>query len=76
MLRVLFFGELKDVTECEVWIPEMTENTEFLVDFACNRWPGLKNKTFVLAVNKQVVHNKSALQEGDEVAFLPPFSGG
>lgn len=76
MLKVLFFGELKEITECDEWVPEMTENTEFLCDFVCHKWPALKNKTYALAVNRQIVHARTNLNEGDVVAFLPPFSGG
>ncbi|MBW7846158.1 MAG: MoaD/ThiS family protein, partial [Bacteroidia bacterium] len=36
----------------------------------------LKNKTYKIAVNKKLILNNTQLQSGDEVALMPPFSGG
>ncbi len=35
-----------------------------------------KDAVLRAAVNKQIVSDDHALQDGDEVAFFPPFTGG
>lgn len=77
-MKVLFFASTSDITKCE--IAEFQIDTTKLKDFHAllsERWPGLKNITFVLAVNKVVISDDSyLLKNNDEVALLPPFSGG
>jgi len=36
----------------------------------------LKEMNFVLAVNQKMTHQDVELQNGDEIAFFPPFAGG
>lgn len=76
MFQVLFFGELKELTACTQMECNEAQNTYELRALLVQKWPVLSEKTFVLAVNRQVVHDNIPLQEGDEVALLPPFSGG
>ncbi len=40
------------------------------------QYPALQKLTFTMAVNHAMVDDATALNEGDEVAFLPPFAGG
>ncbi|MBS3915390.1 MAG: MoaD/ThiS family protein [Bacteroidetes bacterium] len=76
MLRVLFFGELAEVAgmrECEF---PLTNHTGSLMADLQEKWPGLKQKTISMAVNHKIVNAEFRLKEGDEIALLPPFSGG
>lgn len=41
-----------------------------------NSYPQLKGLSYVLAVNRKIIHDNTHLMQGDEVAVLPPFSGG
>lgn len=41
-----------------------------------NKFPQLKNFTYRIAVNKEIINKNTKLNDGDEIAFLPPFSGG
>jgi molybdopterin converting factor small subunit len=34
------------------------------------------NKKILVSVNQEIAHEETTLQEGDEVALLPPFAGG
>ncbi len=49
-----------------------------LVEAVLAKYPRLlgHEKSMVLAVNHEVVRLDVVLREGDEVAFLPPVSGG
>lgn len=77
-MKVLFFASTSEITKSE--FAEFQIDTIKLRDFhalLCERWPGLNNITFVLAVNKVVIRDDSyLLNNNDEVALLPPFSGG
>jgi len=39
-------------------------------------YPKLLGRSFLLAVNRQYVGLERKLKEGDEVALIPPISGG
>lgn len=52
------------------------ENTEELLWALKKEYPQLVSLKFSVAVNKEVVHQNHALQENDEIALLPPYSGG
>jgi molybdopterin converting factor small subunit len=75
MIRVLFFGELKNLSHCSEWSVDARDSEELLQKVLGN-WPELNRMTFVLSVNKKIAHNRVDLNAGDEVALLPPFSGG
>ena len=40
------------------------------------RVPGLRDRTFYVAVNEEFAQRDTVLHDGDEVALLPPVSGG
>ena len=40
------------------------------------RVPNLQGRTFYVAVNEEFAQRDTILQDGDEVALLPPVSGG
>lgn len=40
------------------------------------RWPDLVGRTYSIAVNKHLASDNTEIKEGDEIALMPPFSGG
>ncbi|MEQ1884395.1 MAG: molybdopterin converting factor subunit 1 [Bryobacteraceae bacterium] len=79
-IRILFFGVLKDIVglrEESVEIPE-GGRVETVFELYANRFPRLREvaASIVLAVNQQFSSPSAPLSDGDEVAFLPPVSGG
>lgn len=79
-IRVLFFGLLKDVAglqEEHLLLDEGAHLNDVYTQYAA-RFPKLlaMRASIVLAVNQQFALDNPALQDGDEVAFLPPVSGG
>lgn len=79
-MRVLFFGMLRDaagVGEAALDLPEAA-TVEAVLEAAAARWPELERhrRSTVIAVNQKYAVKTDALREGDEVAFLPPVSGG
>jgi MoaE-MoaD fusion protein len=79
-IGVLFFGVLKDLAgrsgEC-IDLPEGAQVRELLSYYA-RREPRLEAMlpSLAISVNREYAETDRALREGDEVALLPPVSGG
>src|SRR5207248_8648075 len=79
-VRVLFFGMLKEVAGRErdsVELPERSRVSDLLGKYAAMA-PALKPYYEVMAValNQEYSNPDAPLHEGDEVALIPPVSGG
>ena len=79
-IRVLFFGVLRDIVglrEDRLEVPE-GGRLAWVYEYYAARFPRLKemSASTVLALNQEFASLTDALKDGDEVAFLPPVSGG
>jgi molybdopterin synthase catalytic subunit len=79
-VNVLFFGITHDLTGCaqeQVELPD-GENLEGLRRLYETRFPRLApvSGSLLLAVNQEIAQDSTPLRDGDEVAFMPPVSGG
>ncbi len=79
-VKVLFFGVLKDITgnaEEDLQLPEHTELSGIFDHYAA-RFPRIREMagSIVMARNHEFAAISSPAAEGDEIAFLPPVSGG
>ena len=78
-VRVLFFGMLKDVTgksEDSIDLREGASVRDLLVHYgSLPRFNGILN-SIAVAVNQQYAGADTVLKASDEVALLPPVSGG
>jgi len=79
-IRVLFFGVLKELVgspdeECD--FPEGSTLRAIFESYAA-RFPRLREmaRSIVIAHNHEFADLGTAVRDGDEVAFLPPVSGG
>jgi molybdopterin synthase catalytic subunit len=79
-VKVLFFGILKDVTGRSEEAVEVQDGERLrgLFDGYAGRFPRLAEMapSIVMARNHEFADPGTVLTEGDEVAFLPPVSGG
>ncbi len=79
-VRVLFFGQLKDIVGRAEDQAELMDNARLEDLFATygQRYPKLAGfrHSVVASVNQSFADWSSPLAAGDEVAFLPPVSGG
>src|SRR5713226_1691523 len=79
-VRVLFFGRLKEIVGRGEDSAELSEGTRVEDLFARygNRFPELEQfrPTVVASVNQEFAEWRTMLSSDDEVAFLPPVSGG
>jgi molybdopterin converting factor subunit 1 len=79
-MRILFFAGLKDVTGCdavELAVP-LPANTEQLWKNLIGKFPALANyrKNVRLARNWEYARAETQFSDTDEVALIPPVSGG
>ncbi len=79
-IRVLFFGLAHDVTGFareEAELPEGARLDDLWKQYQ-KRFPRLAEMadSLLIAVNEAIAEPSRTLREGDEVAFLPPVSGG
>jgi molybdopterin converting factor subunit 1 len=79
-VRVLFFGMLRDIagrSEEEIDVDEGSR-LEAIFERYARQFPRLRGleSSIVLACNQQFCDRSVSVHEDDEVAFLPPVSGG
>ena len=78
-LRVLFFSVLRDITGCpEIEWTCAGRTVAELLEEIFSRWPALRSwdSSLLLAIDCTYVKRNAALQEGCEVALMPPVQGG
>ena len=79
-VRVLFFGQLKDITGVAQEEAELSDGArvEDLFERYGRRFPRLASfrASIAASVNQEYATWRAPLASGDEVAFLPPVSGG
>ncbi|MGN6803007.1 MAG: MoaD/ThiS family protein [Ginsengibacter sp.] len=75
-MEIKVFGQLIDVFGNDKIQADAAENVDALKADLEERFPALAEKTFVVAVNRQIVHENISLGDKEEIALLPPFSGG
>jgi molybdopterin converting factor subunit 1 len=79
-VKVLFFGRLKEIAgRAEESLDLQSHaNIESLFSEYTARYPGLQQyrSSLVASCNREFAAWNTPLHSGDEVAFLPPVSGG
>ncbi len=79
-IRVRFFGPARDLAGCEeCWLtlpPDAVVATA--VERLAEQFPALRDRLphYRIAVNTEYANLDTVLREGDEVAIIPPVSGG
>lgn len=82
MVKVRFFAVLKKIVGKEEVVLNVEKGTtlEQLISKLERDLPPLqqvmKEGKVLISVNQEVVPKECLIQNGDEIAFLPPFAGG
>src|SRR3954462_11600261 len=78
--RVLFFGLLKDVVGTSAEVSEFPDGADLraVFDLYAARYPRLRDlaASIVVARNQEFADLTTPIADNDEIAFLPPVSGG
>jgi molybdopterin converting factor subunit 1 len=69
------YREAAGTNRLDTTVPEGT-NVESLLRSLADRLPVLEKARGLVAVNHSYVQPEAILQDGDEVALIPPVSGG
>jgi molybdopterin converting factor small subunit len=75
-IKVLFFGVLAEVTNTSM---KYYNNVISLGDLRLriqDDFPEIVHYNFRISVNNEIINDDPVLNDGDEIALLPPFSGG
>lgn len=75
-IKVLLFGMLADAAQQSIIEIENVQDTDSLLKNVKEINTTFRDVKFVIAVNKKIVTGNQPVNENDEVALLPPFSGG
>lgn len=75
-VKVLFFGVLAEVTEtsCKHYMDVMSVG-ELKLRIQ-DDFPEIVHYNFLISINNEIINNDPVINNGDEVALLPPFAGG
>ena len=79
MARILFLGRLQDAVGTRaltVTLPGAIRDTGSLRAWLGRDHPALRDASVRIAVNAELCPGNAPLADGDEIAFLPPMSGG
>ena len=75
-LNLKYFGSLPEITHCnEETLEFKMSSVSELLEILFEKYPELKAKDFQLAQNHEIVSKDTIISE-NEIALLPPFSGG
>lgn len=75
-IKVLLFGQLVDITATGSLTILDIKTTGDLMQQLVKTYPELQIINYLIAVNKKIIRENTALHHEDIVALLPPFSGG
>ena len=78
-VTVLAFGIVKEIigsTKIELELPPDIIAIE-LKEILLETYPGLKKlSSFMIAINNEYIQNEQVITSSDEIAIIPPVSGG
>lgn len=75
-MKILYFGVLSEIAG------KSEENLDFSGPISklqlklSEMYPEIQKHRFQISLNQQIVDNSQIVNQGDEVALLPPFTGG
>jgi molybdopterin synthase sulfur carrier subunit len=75
-VKVLFFGVLAEVTKTDCKYFSDINSISHLKTRILEEFPEVVHYNYRISLNNEIINNDPVLNDGDEIAFMPPFSGG
>jgi sulfur-carrier protein len=74
-VKIQLFGQLKQIAGAAELTTDAA-NTDELAREMIIRFPVLENLPYLIAVDRNVIQGNTSIKAGQELALLPPYSGG
>jgi molybdopterin synthase sulfur carrier subunit len=74
-VKIQLYGQLKQIAGVPELFTDATD-TDGLTREMAIRYPVLENLDYVIAVDRNIVQENTPIKTGQELALLPPYSGG
>ncbi len=77
-LKILYFGMIAEITQKKEEILSVQEKCSLieLKNILKNEYQGLGSLSFKVAIDRKISTDSILLDSTNEIALLPPFSGG
>jgi len=75
-IRLKAFGMLAEKIGADSLEIENPGSSEALRRLLLQQFPVFQSLTFRMAVDRKLIHEETDISAGQEIALLPPFSGG
>jgi len=75
-MKILAFGIVAEKTGAKEFACEDIPDSDSLYLWLRNTYPELRKIKFSIAINRKLAQVNTKIDDGSEVALLPPFSGG
>lgn len=74
--NIKLFGTLAEKLETSEFDFPYFESSDALLNALKINYPQLRTTNFTMAIDRQIAQNNTELKGNEEIALLPPFSGG
>ena len=75
-IKIKLFGQLKQLAGSSELAIDNIPDTNQLIKKMQSLFPVLEKMPYLIAVNETIIQENTILQPGQEIALLPPYSGG
>ena len=75
-ITLQYLGILAEKTGTATERVELSGTKTEIIKAILKKYPALEKLSFITAVNGKVMHGNADIQEGDQVALIPPAPGG
>jgi sulfur-carrier protein len=75
-IKIMVFGQLKEAFGSDSISIENIEDSTQLTDALLLQYPQLKDLSFRIAIDKNLIYTQTPISSSSIIALLPPFSGG
>ncbi|MGY5351656.1 MoaD/ThiS family protein [Wenyingzhuangia sp. IMCC45533] len=79
LVTVKYFGMVLEKTNTSsenIGFPDTDTSISDIENLILEKYPTLSQLTYNIACNQKIASKDTLINQGDELAFLPPFAGG